>query len=429
MPPKPSTLPDRPTHCLCCGRLLVIAAAGLGLVFARGASRGWSANQGLENLWWTAFPSAARDTLQWHTHNYGDRQPPGAGVTVWTSASLDLLSVGVAAGSKPPVIRTSRANCNNRSYQLVPGDAFCDGNAHNVYHLLYDVVLPILGAAAEGNIERPQLVIPAAAGTMTFAGELELRCHAGRPYPRRVDNFRQILFAGLGINRTGAFVAASESSTWPQETRFLCARTLVTGKMRDALPLIWWHRGRMKVAEHAVLAAALRTMASNLRNAASVLRRSTDGHPRISWWGRGNGSRSVVNSDAVVDAVSRWFNTSVVKHHRDPAALPVADQIAAFVEADVIIAPHGAGLALIPAMTEGSVVVELWSSSWYHYELFANIAALSGVSLTAVRCDGVKPAGHSSNNKQASDDQMRCGPQNVVKHVAEAVRLWAQKPL
>ena len=132
----------------------------------------------------------------------------------------------------------------------------------------------------------------------------------------------------------------------------------------------------------------------------------------------------------MMDAVRRWSDQAagpVVRYYENPAALALPEQLAAFAATDVLISPHGAGIALSPIMAEGSTVIELWGDSWYHYELFANIATLAGLSYKAVRCESVGRAPGIYKPKEASDYNMKCAPQDLVQHVAEAVDLWARK--
>ena len=204
-----------------CRGAVVVAASIVALSFARGASRGWTPNQGLDVLWWTAFPATARDTLAMVQIHLDDREPLGAGVTTWTSVALDLqsISIGRAARGKPPIIRTLRrannwhceetgvtvggdVNSRHRFYQLVPEDAFCSSFL-NLYHVLYTIALQILGAAAEGGATGATLVSPAntAAGILNKTGELQIGCsdETRSRWSENGGRNKQILLAGLGL--------------------------------------------------------------------------------------------------------------------------------------------------------------------------------------------------------------------------------------
>jgi hypothetical protein len=75
----------------------------------------------------------------------------------------------------------------------------------------------------------------------------------------------------------------------------------------------------------------------------------------------------------------------------DPGALPLAEQIALFSSADVIVAPHGAALTNVMFMPVGGRVVEIYSSS--HLEpCFFDLARVAGLRHTGVLGPAVTPA-------------------------------------
>ena len=67
-------------------------------------------------------------------------------------------------------------------------------------------------------------------------------------------------------------------------------------------------------------------------------------------------NRIVVNEDAVLEALAP-YGVQVV----DPSALGVAEQIRAFAEAELVVAPHGAALANLTFASAGAAVVELFA--------------------------------------------------------------------
>jgi hypothetical protein len=71
--------------------------------------------------------------------------------------------------------------------------------------------------------------------------------------------------------------------------------------------------------------------------------------------GSGANNRRVTNEDQVVDILSARGFTAI-----DPGQMPVVEQIRAFAEASVIVAPHGASLANLVFASPGSTLVELF---------------------------------------------------------------------
>jgi capsular polysaccharide biosynthesis protein len=71
--------------------------------------------------------------------------------------------------------------------------------------------------------------------------------------------------------------------------------------------------------------------------------------------GPGRNNRRVLNQDAVVSLLTRRGFVVV-----DPDALTVAEQIRAFAEASVVVAPHGAALANLVFASAGATVIELF---------------------------------------------------------------------
>lgn len=71
--------------------------------------------------------------------------------------------------------------------------------------------------------------------------------------------------------------------------------------------------------------------------------------------GPGKNNRSVTNEDQVRALLEPWGFTPL-----DPGAVSVAEQIRAFAEADIIVAPHGASLANIAFCSPGAALVELF---------------------------------------------------------------------
>ncbi len=75
--------------------------------------------------------------------------------------------------------------------------------------------------------------------------------------------------------------------------------------------------------------------------------------------GRERNSRIVTNEEEVVELLGKRGFTVV-----DPGALPVAEQIRTFAEAEWIVAPHGAALANLAFASPGASVIELFAPDY-----------------------------------------------------------------
>jgi Glycosyltransferase 61 len=91
--------------------------------------------------------------------------------------------------------------------------------------------------------------------------------------------------------------------------------------------------------------------------------------------------RRVVNEDELLTALATLGFEVIV-----PGALTFGEQVAAFSSADVVVGPHGAGLANAIFMPRGSTIVELHhaDSGLTHYE---RLAALVGLRYHGLACD------------------------------------------
>ncbi len=93
---------------------------------------------------------------------------------------------------------------------------------------------------------------------------------------------------------------------------------------------------------------------------------------------RGSDQRRLVNEAAVVEALARRGFTSVrLERH------PLADQIALFAHARMIVAPHGAGLTNLLFAQPGCRVVELLMDGYMNW-CFRRLAAVAGIAYDCV---------------------------------------------
>jgi capsular polysaccharide biosynthesis protein len=85
-------------------------------------------------------------------------------------------------------------------------------------------------------------------------------------------------------------------------------------------------------------------------------------------------NRQVRNEDEVIAALQRRGFELV-----DPGELSVADQIRAFGEADVIVAPHGAALANLAFCSPGSALLELFPAQSFVADYWKMAAGVPGL--------------------------------------------------
>jgi capsular polysaccharide biosynthesis protein len=109
---------------------------------------------------------------------------------------------------------------------------------------------------------------------------------------------------------------------------------------------------------------------------------------------RDNGRRRVLNEDDLFEAVAPLGFERVV-----PGELSVADQIAAFSSARIIVAAHGAGLTNMIFTPAGAAIVELTSTAIEHMDLFRMLSRSTGHTVETVRSDDYAvPAGEVGVN-------------------------------
>ncbi len=95
-------------------------------------------------------------------------------------------------------------------------------------------------------------------------------------------------------------------------------------------------------------------------------------------------TRRLLNQDAVAAALQDRFSFEII----DPAALSLAQQALAFRDADIVVGPHGAGLANMVFAARPSLLLEFYHSEpqiFYHslcYALSARHQLVPGVPVT-----------------------------------------------
>ena len=97
-------------------------------------------------------------------------------------------------------------------------------------------------------------------------------------------------------------------------------------------------------------------------------------------------NRSVVNEDAVRDLLAGHGFVAV-----DPAAMPVAEQIAVFATAELIVAPHGAALANLIFARPGAAVVELFPAGCLLPDFWRLACGVDGLAYRYLSAPGRPP--------------------------------------
>jgi hypothetical protein len=108
--------------------------------------------------------------------------------------------------------------------------------------------------------------------------------------------------------------------------------------------------------------------------------------------GRQRNSRIVVNETEVLNALSR-FDFQVV----DPGRMSVVEQIRAFAEAELIVAPHGAALANLAFASPGAAVIELLAPDFVQGCYWKLAGCVPGLQYRYL----------IGNGRQSSPDRMR----------------------
>lgn len=124
---------------------------------------------------------------------------------------------------------------------------------------------------------------------------------------------------------------------------------------------------------------------------------------------RGSGLRPLTNEAQLVAALQRLGFVAV-----RPEALALADQIRLFRQAEIIVAPHGAGLTNLGFARPGTVVIELLMDAYVNW-CFRHLAALMRLQYDCL-------LGRTRQPWPELDGQLHAVPWEVpVDHVAAAV--------
>ncbi|WP_176706095.1 glycosyltransferase family 61 protein [Paenibacillus hemerocallicola] len=127
----------------------------------------------------------------------------------------------------------------------------------------------------------------------------------------------------------------------------------------------------LPLTPHSMAKWAIQYLRSELMN--SVHSRLIEGYERI-YVSRGDAAHRVVtNEDRITEMVESCGFKIIVPGH-----MPVADQIRTFASADIIVAPHGAGLTNLMFCQSGTRVLELFSPNYVNplYWYMSNIVQL-----------------------------------------------------
>lgn len=118
--------------------------------------------------------------------------------------------------------------------------------------------------------------------------------------------------------------------------------------------------------------------------------------------------RHLVNEDLLIDNLQKFGFVSV-----DLDEYTVGDQIQMFRHAEVVVAPHGAGLANCVFCERGTAVIELINSNAAHF-CFAQLASCVGLTYTPVFSD---PKAQLSHNRGTGRDDFSVSIAQVLHHV------------
>ena len=97
--------------------------------------------------------------------------------------------------------------------------------------------------------------------------------------------------------------------------------------------------------------------------------------------GRRRHTRRVENEDAVVAALGALGSDAL-----DPGALPVDEQLSLFAQAEVVVAPHGAGLTNLVFCQPGATVVELFAPQYVNVCYWNLAATVEGLRYRYLVC-------------------------------------------
>lgn len=201
------------------------------------------------------------------------------------------------------------------------------GGHRNYYHWMLECLARLAGAGPE-TLEAVRRVLV--------------------PMPRAEFHLASIAYCGLAEGRSLRYVAPSETL---QATEVI-APWSVTG----------YHR------PHPCIVPFFRRMA------AVAPRRAEAWPKRLYIDRRGSDQRPLANEGELVAALAtRGFVPVRLETH------PLADQIALFAHAEIIVAPHGAGLTNLVFAQPGTRVLELMMDGWVNW-CFRYLAVLFGLS-------------------------------------------------
>ena len=119
------------------------------------------------------------------------------------------------------------------------------------------------------------------------------------------------------------------------------------------------------------------------------------GSPRI-WVSRANAPGRRITNESAMDAVIADYGLTTVCLER----LPFIEQVALFKGADIVVAPHGAGLSQLAFARPGTGVVELFSAAYVN----AMYWCLADQGRLRYRCCGGKSSSHAMRRDLVRED-------------------------
>lgn len=124
------------------------------------------------------------------------------------------------------------------------------------------------------------------------------------------------------------------------------------------------------------------------------------------------GRRSLLNEDELCEALAPLGFVRTV-----PGDLSVAEQIATFSSARIIVAAHGAGLTNMIFAPPGTAIIELTSTAIEHMNLFRKLARSTQQQIITIRSEDYPVPAHEAG----VNTDYRVDPQSVLRAVESAL--------
>ena len=252
----------------------------------------------------------------------------------------------VCAGSEVVAETLAQTDAGRHHYQIVPEGILLElgnevprltgtwlsllaGNSDNYYHWTMDCLGRLAAADERAMTESAQVLVPPLVAEFQVAG---------------------FALSGLGQSRAVRCVGEGET-VWVE-------RMIVPWSMTG------YHQ------PHPSLRGLFQRFASRLEQSPA---KSRPGTRRIYIDRRRTANRRLLNEDEVVSGLERLGFVAMQLEN-----LTLAEQIALFANAEIVVAPHGAGLANILYAPSGCRLIELHMGGWTNW-CFRRLAAVCGV--------------------------------------------------